>query len=397
MSTTAGPSVADLDRVRTSVLDQAGWGRPFALYQPRNLAFWAYLLFVLSGVAGVTAQLSGQIAAYGPAVALAVVLFSIYGALFWWFTQRIDRYAKLPAALLVLAFGWGAFAATWALAATANGALGSLYAKTLGQAWALDWGAGLSAPFTEELAKGAGLLLLISLAPRLVRTAFDGFILGAFIGLGFEVLEDISYVIDAAGAHFGADPVAASMGTVWVRLISGVAAHIVYSAIFCAGVIYLMGRPAEPRRLGRGLVLLLIPVLLHGLWDSTQAIAGPSVTAALGMLVAQIVVALVIVVRVFELTIARQREIMREVMAPELARGVITEAELAALAGNRKARRAYRKAGRSRRERRHARWVLQASFDLSSALADARGADTEQVRFDRSEVTRIRSGQPSRW
>ncbi|MCK5756687.1 MAG: PrsW family intramembrane metalloprotease [Mycobacterium sp.] len=390
-------TTAELDRARIDVLDKAGWGRPFVFFQPRNAAFWIYLLLVLTGLAGIADQLGGQIAAYGPAVALAVALFTVYGAIFWWFTQRIDRYAKLPAALLVLAFLWGGFAATWALAATANDAIGSLYAKTLGQAWSLDWGAALSAPITEELSKGAGLILLLALAPRLVRTAFDGFILGAFIGLGFEILEDISYVIAAAGARFGADPVAASMETIWVRLISGVAAHILYSAIFCAGIIYLLGRPAEPRRIGRGIILILIPVLLHGLWDGTQAIAGANPLTALALILGQIVVALLIVVRVFDLTIGRQREIMRAVMAPEVARDVITAAELEALAGNRTARRAHRRAGGSRADRRRARWTLHAAFDLSSALADSRGADTAEVRFARGEVRRIRSGEPSRW
>ena len=118
-------TTAELDRARIDVLDKAGWGRPFVFFQPRNAAFWIYLLLVLTGLAGIADQLGGQIAAYGPAVALAVALFTVYGAIFWWFTQRIDRYAKLPAALLVLAFLWGGFAATWALAATANDAIGS--------------------------------------------------------------------------------------------------------------------------------------------------------------------------------------------------------------------------------------------------------------------------------
>ena len=57
-------------------------------------------------------------------------------------------------------------------------------------------------------------------------------------------------------------------------MVSGVAAHILYSAIFCAGVVYLLGRPAEPRKIGRGLLLIAIPMLLHGTWDSLAAIAG---------------------------------------------------------------------------------------------------------------------------
>jgi protease PrsW len=73
---------------------------------------------------------------------------------------------------------------------------------------------------------------------------------------------------------------------------------------------------------------------------------------------------------------------------------VITEAELAALAGNRKARKAFRKAGRNRRERKRARYILNAANGLANELAAARGADTDRVRFARAEVGRIRAGVP---
>ncbi|MBV9352047.1 MAG: PrsW family intramembrane metalloprotease, partial [Mycobacterium sp.] len=244
-------TITDLDRARDTALDLSGWGRRFSFYQPRNFAFWGYLVLVATGAFAFGSKLIREYNAYAQAIGLAVTLFAIYAALFWWFTVHIDRYAKLPVKLMVVAFLWGGFAAPWSMAANANDAILALYAKAFGQAWALDWGAGLAAPFTEEPAKGSGLLLLIALAPRQVRTAFDGFILGAFIGLGFQIIEDIAYAMTSAGSQFGANQVGASMGTIVVRMVSGVGAHIVYSAIFCAGLIYLLGRPAEPRRIGR--------------------------------------------------------------------------------------------------------------------------------------------------
>ncbi len=390
-------TLADLDRARNVALDLSGWGRRFTFYQPRNFAFWGYLALVGTGMFVFASMLTGEYDAYGPAIALAVTSFAMYAALFWWFTQHIDHYAKLPAKSMVVAFLWGGFAATWTMAANANDAILALYAKTFGQSWALNWGAGLSAPLTEEIAKGSGLLLLIALAPRQVRTAFDGFILGAFIGLGFQIIEDIAYAMTSAGSQFGANQIGASIGTIFVRMVSGVAAHIVYSAIFCAGVIYLLGRPAEPRRVGRGLLLVAIPMLLHGTWDSLAATAGGSALTLVGLLIAVIVIALVIVVRVYELTVRRERHFVRDVMTPEEARNVITAAELDAMAGNRKARKAYRKASRNRRERKRSRYVLNAAYDLAEELAAARGADTDRVRFARAEVGRIRAGVAPPW
>ena len=389
--------LADLDRARNVALDLSGWGRRFTFYQPRNFAFWGYLVLVGTGMFISVSSVTRRYDAYGPAIALAVTSFAIYAALFWWFTQHVDHYAKLPANLMAVAFLWGGFAATWTMAANANDALLALYAKSFGQSWALDWGAGLSAPFTEETAKGSGLLLLIALAPRQVRTAFDGLILGAFIGLGFQIIEDIAYAMTSASSQFGANQIGASIGTIIVRMISGVAAHILYSAMFCAGLVYLLGRPAEPRRVGRGLLLMAIPMLLHGLWDSLASVAGRNALALLGLLLAVIVVALVIVVRVYELTVRRERDFVRDVMAPEEARNVITAAELDAMAGNRKARKRYRKASRNRLERKRTRWILNAAYDLADEVAAARGADTDRVRFARAEVGRIRGGVPSPW
>jgi RsiW-degrading membrane proteinase PrsW (M82 family) len=387
-------TVADLDRARYIALDLSGWGRPFTFYQPRNCAFWGYLMLVGIGIFVFLSTLADEYDAYGEAIALAVTSFAIYAALFWWFTQYIDHYAKLPAKLMVVAFLWGGFAATGAMAANANSAILALYGKVFGQAWALNWGAGLAAPFTEETAKGSGLLLLIALAPRQVRTAFDGLILGAFIGLGFQIVEDISYAMTSAGTQFGANQIGASIGTIVLRMVSGVAAHILYSAIFCAGLVYLLGRPAEPRKVGRGLLLVATPMLLHGIWDSLASIAGPNGLALLGLLIAVVVLAIVMGVRVYQLTVKRERDFVRDVMTPEAARNVISGVELDAVAGNRKARKAYRKAGRNRRERKRARYVLNAVYSLADELAAARGGDSERVRFARAEVGRIRAGLP---
>jgi protease PrsW len=390
-------TLADLDRTRDIALDLSGWGRRFSFYQPRNFAFWGYLLLVGMGFLGFVATLAHKYDAYGQAIGLAVTSFTIYAALFWWFTAHIDHYAKLPAKLMVVAFVWGGFAATGAMAANANDAILALYAKTFGQVWALNWGAGLAAPFTEEWAKGSGLLLLIAMAPRQIRTAFDGFILGAFIGLGFQIIEDISYALTSAGTQFGANQIGASVGTIVLRMVSGVAAHILYSAIFGAGLVYLLGRPAEPRKVGRGLLLVAIPMLLHGTWDSLGAIAGPSGLKLIGLLIGVIVVALAIFVQVYKLTVQRERDFVRDVMAPEEARNVITPSELGAIAGNRKDRKAYRKATRHSHERKRARYVLNAAYALGDELAAARGADTDRVRFARAEVARIRAGVPSPW
>jgi RsiW-degrading membrane proteinase PrsW (M82 family) len=370
---------------RISAIDASGWGRRFVFIQPRNLAFWVYVLLVLIGLG----QFADSVASFNSySVLTAAVVFAIYGAVIWLLAQRADRYTDLPVRLLVVALVWGAFAATWGMAAVANTAIGDIYAKQFGQRWSLDWAAGLSAPITEELAKGAGLVLLIVLAPRIVRTAFDGFIIGLVIGLGFQLLEDMLYALRNEQG----------MALVMVlRMLTGVGGHFAYTAIFCAGLIYLLGRPAEPRRVGRGLLLMVTAPVLHGLWDSADVLVGGNGLLLVGLWAGILLVTLIIFFRVYVLTVPQERALLRSVLAPEVASGVLAEAELNAIAGNRKARRSYRKSLRPRAARRKGRQVLQAGYDLAQELARSRGAETPAVQFARSEIGRIRSGEPSRW
>jgi len=377
---------------RRAALEVTGWGRPFTFLQPRNLAMWVYLALVASGTALWVQEMQTQSHVYSQAIVASTVVFGLYGALFWWFTARIDRYSSQSAKVKVVAFIWGGFGATWAMAAPANDAIRSLYAKAFGQVWALNWSAGLTAPFTEELSKGLGLLLILALGRKVVRTAYDGFIIGAFIGLGFQIVEDISYGMNSAASQFGANQVGAAMQTIYMRLAVGVAAHILYSATFCAGLLYLIGTPAQPRRVGRGLALMATSMLLHGVWDSVSGIVSALGVPGMSfvLLAGVIVLAILIVFWTFHLTVTPERQYMLDVMAPEVASGVITQAELDALSGTRKDRKAYWKSRSGHRDRKQAKHVLDASFDLADAIAADRGLNTPKVEFTRSEVRRLR-------
>ncbi|WP_410870299.1 PrsW family intramembrane metalloprotease [Nocardia sp. A7] len=387
-------STTDLADARILAIEDSGWGRSFTFYQPRNLAFWVYLMLVGSGALLFAAMIGRTYGAYSRAILVSAAIFGIYGAIFWWFTHHIDRYARQPLKLLAAAFVWGGFAATWAMASYANTALINIYGKVFGHAFALDWGPALAAPFTEETAKGFGLLLLIALAPRLVRTAFDGFILGAFLGLGFEILEDISYGLNSGASQFGADQVDASLGTVLLRVVTGATGHMIYTAVFCAGLVYLLGRPAQPRRVGLGLLLMATAMLLHGLWDAQGNFSGGNTAVALGLIAALMVVALIVAALVFRLTVARERDFLAAILAPEVAADTVTAAESAAACGNTKQRRTFRHTGADRKARTRHGFVLDAISDLADALAADHGASTPRVEFARSEVARLREGRP---
>ena len=381
------PTDLAVDRLR--VVRESGWGAPVLFIQPRNAAFWVYVALVGYGLFVILRFVASASVVYGTPITVAVVLLGLYGGLFWWFTQRIDRYAHLPRKLIAIAFFWGGFGAL-IMASYANTPVLSLLGKAFGLSWASDWGAGIAAPIDEELAKGLGLLLLIALATRAVSTAFDGFILGAFIGLGFQIVEDVTYAIGSAGSGFGADPTTNTLEVIALRMATGLGAHIAYSAIFCTGLVHLLGRPGQPRRVGAGLGLMLTAMLLHSVWDNTAGILGPAASFALVAWAVLTAITLVIVVRVFRRVVGVERAYMRAVLAPEVKTGTITAEEAETLAGDRKARKAYRQVAQDRDRRR---LVLMAAHDLADELGSSNGAETDRVRFARGELARVRSQQ----
>jgi protease PrsW len=377
-------TVLALDRRRA--IEQSGWGEDFRFVQPRNLAFWVYCALVIAGAYVLSGQISIAAAAYSGALISGIIAFGLLAIAYLWFIHYEDRYTTVPPDLAATGFVWGFVAATGAFALNANGAVMNLYAKAFGASFAFDWGAALAAPINEELAKGAGVLLLLTLAPKLIRSPFDGLILGAFVGLGFQISEDISYAWIGAANSFGDIRVAWS--TIVVRTLASIPSHWMYTGIFSAGLIWFVGRPDVParRRLGAG--LMLTAMLMHGLWDGSTAIAGNSV---LGWIVPVTVAGVLISVFfwIYNNTQPIEREWMRELMAPEVELGVITPAELDALAGTRSDLRSYISAQPNPHTAQN---VLEAETDLAHQIARNDGAETAAVQQARAAVAHARGG-----
>ncbi|HEU4702309.1 MAG TPA: PrsW family intramembrane metalloprotease, partial [Conexibacter sp.] len=310
---------------RQRAIAQSGWGEDFRLVQPHNLAFWVYCLLVVVGAYVLWGQVSIAAAAYSGALTSGIVAFGLLAVAYALFIHREDRYTTVPPKLAAAGFVWGFVPAIGAFAIFANEAVIDLYAKAFGASFAYDWGAALAAPVNEELAKGAGVLLLLTLAPKLVRSPFDGLILGAFVGLGFQISEDISYAWIGAANAFG--DVDAAWATILIRTLSSIPSHWMFTAIFGAGLVWFIGRPDVPSRKGVGVGLMLTAVLMHGLWNASGAIANNSV---FDWIVPLAVTATLIstFVWIYKNTQPIERKWMRELMAPEVASGVVTPAEL---------------------------------------------------------------------
>ena len=377
---------------RAEVVARSGWGERFTVYQPRNAAFWVFWVLALGGAWHAATVFGSAARPFASTVVIDGFMLALYAALCWWITHTMDRYSTLPAALAVHAVVWGGLAATFFFAIQANDAVLTLWGKNFGQAFAADWGAGLTAPVTEEFSKGIGLVLLITLASRVIRTTFDAFILGAFIGLGFEVVEDLLYVTQSAGAQFGTDPFRSAFFVLVLRLVTGVAGHLAYSAIFATGLFLLIGSPAQRRRVLPGVGLMLLAMLFHSAWDSVSGILGPFVDWSIVLELGIMAAVGIAVVLVFRFAVRPEKDDMRTVLAPEVATGVITREESDAACSTRHARRRFVRRGVTRQERRARGALLRAVGDLAHAVPDADGTRADRVRHD---LERIRGGAAS--
>ncbi|MDT7555429.1 MAG: protease PrsW [Pseudonocardiales bacterium] len=374
---------------RRDAIAISGWGAPFRFVQPHNACFWMYLVLVVAGLWTLVPMFAATAGVYAEANAAAIGTSAVFAAVFLFFLHRADRWEHTPGRLALAAFVIGGIGSTYAIALPGNTALMSLYAKTFGQAWAQDWKAGLTAPFVEETAKGAAFLLLLGLAPVVIRTVYDGLIVGAYTGLGFQVFEDALYGQNSAAEHFGTDQAQSVLATFAMRAITGIASHALYTALFAAGLIYLIGTVAQPRRSGRGLLLMLAAMLLHGVWDSAGALAGGTVLVFVVMIVTT-VAAVVLLFVALRLGGGRERMFLRDVLAPELTNGTITEPELHAVTGHRRDRRAaLRRGTRGRTSRHREKHVLHAIRDLAEDLSRSGGEDSPDVEHSRSEIARL--------
>jgi RsiW-degrading membrane proteinase PrsW (M82 family) len=340
---TATDTALDLRAARAAAIEASGWGTPFRLVQLRNAAFWVFVFGMAAGIIQMLQYYSPTLGAYGVGLGSGIIMFALYTIPWLLLLSYHNRYTSLPAKLLLVAALWSGIAGTYAIGLQANDAIVSLYTKAFGPAWAHDWAPGLTAPITEEFAKASALILLIGLAPRLVRSPYDGLIIGAFAGLGLQVSEDVLYVVNGTAAAFGTNQVGTALATLSSRGWAGLFQHVLFSAVFCAGLMWLIGRGDRRHRL-RGLVLMLSAMLAHSIWDNMAAY-GYSLFGNAGgfliLMVVTIVAELILLGMTFRLAAPQEQSWLRAILQPEVQDGVLTDAEVTAAAGGRRTRKAY--------------------------------------------------------
>ena len=373
---------------RTAAVAASGWGFPVRFFQPGNPAFWVYVLLVGAGAFIYYGIVEGA-SDYPTGTILALALCVVYTLPFVWFITRRDRYEREPAKLAILGFLWGGLAASWVMASPANGAILSIYSKLFGVDFASTWGPALTAPLTEETSKYVGLILLFLLARNHVRSAYDGLLLGAFTGLGFQVFENFSYMTNAVENNFGASQAHDVLFIFLMRGVTGIVSHWMFSAIAGTGLGYFIG--AKNRSLGHRFAVaagfMLLAMVAHGSMDAMMAVG------LIGLLLAWIL-GIGGIVFAFRFANRRQRTWMGALLADEVANGTITKEELTVLEGPRKTKKRYLASIRKEKGKqaaRNAALVLEAQTDLAARIAATDDPFGPEANAARAEVARLRA------
>ena len=252
------------------------------------------------------------------ATVVAFIPALIYVLPFMW----LDRYDPEPMWLLALAFAWGALVAVL-VSFVVNTGVGIGVSEVIGgqegaQIGDLIGGI-ISAPIVEEGSKGAGLLILLIFFRRYFDDVLDGIVFAGVIALGFATVENVLYY----GRAIGMGGFGALIFLFFLRGILSPFAHVTFTAMTGIGC-------GISRESHNTIIKVLMPILgyicavaLHAFWNGMAFLLGMQ-GFLLGYLFLEI--PFFIIFCVFcGLIMWRQNRILKEMLAIDVARGLIPE------------------------------------------------------------------------
>jgi RsiW-degrading membrane proteinase PrsW (M82 family) len=374
------------------------WNERGTMLRPRAPAFWLFTFMVWTGALGTIGSIAARISAAPASSLFAITLLIAWAVPLVYVIYALDLFEREPFGMLAAAFAWGSLAAP-TLAVSANTALLDLVAKLGNQSLADRWGPAIAGPIDEESLKAIGLLLLVLIAAAEIDTPIDGLVYGAFIGLGFQIVEDFQYLTNPAFAAGGFSQAHVVWELFVVRgLVGGIWSHAAYTGLVGLGIGYLVSRPdvPRPRRVALAVLAFAGAWSMHFVWNSPwldNAFAGGFWrTIIIHSVVKGLPGFLLIAWLYFR---ARRREALwvKRVLASEVATGAVTPAEIEALLtfhGRRAERRAAKRLA-GPRAARLMKELQRQQVALAVDLTRSRGVTTAAIVRRREAIAAIRS------
>lgn len=271
------------------------------------------MLLIMSSVGPLTAIMA-SVVAFTPAVIYILPLIFL------------DRYDPEPPWLIASAFAWGAIVSI-VFSAIVNDLIGGIVGAiaqnpVIGHLASVV----ISAPIFEELSKGVGVVLIMIIFRREFDDILDGIVYGSIVGLGFATVENVLYY--GRGVNAGAGSL------VFLLLVRGIMSPFIHSTFTSmTGIGCGISRESH-----NTIVRILAPiggyigaVALHMGWNGVISTLVPVLFGEAGFWIAYFVLAVpffLIFVGFCVYTMRRQNKILREMLAIDTARGLITQEQM---------------------------------------------------------------------
>ncbi len=224
----------------------------------------------------------------------------------------LDRYDPEPLWLLALAFAWGAL-----VSVIVSFVVNTLIGAVLGQ----FVGAVISAPIFEEGSKGLGLILVLLLFRKEFDDILDGIVYAGVIALGFATVENVLY--------YGREIAGGGSSLALLFIIRGIFspfAHVTFTSMTGIGC-------GISRESHNPFIRIIAPlfgygcaVTLHFIWNLLASLGGLETFAA-GYLVLEVPFFIIFAIFAFYI-MRRQNKILREMLAIDVARGMIPQKDM---------------------------------------------------------------------
>jgi RsiW-degrading membrane proteinase PrsW (M82 family) len=259
-------------------------------------------------------------APFAIALPLALLPVPLLVALVLW----MDRLEPEPRANLVFAFGWGAGIAALTALIINTADLEYVTMPALGASTGEYVAATFVAPVVEETLKGLVLIGLLWRRRAEIDGPTDGVIYAAMVGLGFAMIENVGYYVNALVSPERGG--VALLGYTFVlRGLLSPLLHPIFTSMTGLGVAYAASR----RSGGKWAVALglLAAMLLHGIWN------GLSLYGTAGLVAGYVIMSGVLIGLILVL-VADRRRVVRLIhrYLPGYERtGLVTDEDIAML------------------------------------------------------------------
>jgi len=304
-------------------------------------AFW---LFCALAVACAGVLLGGQAQFFstqpGPWF-LSLLLLAVVAIPVGVIVYRLDDFEPEPASLIAVAVIWGGVIAV-VFSSQVNEGMLSFLQHVLPARTVDKWWSSLAAPINEELYKGMGLVVIYLMARREYDNVMDGLIYGAMIGLGFQVMENVYYFMQAAGQDGSVDAV---VSIFFLRVVvSGLYSHMLFTGFMGFGFAYFVTQ--RNRSLWRRTSVLIGGAVLawaaHFVWNSPwlESLMSRGTGAFIGALVIKGLPFLMLLMVLGVFARRRERAVFRRLAQLELGCDSLSQGDYYVLQSGRRRREA---------------------------------------------------------